>query len=140
MSKLQWQAPSLVPCPIEFVLCLTEAQYAAALKDLRCPAEERPPFVPEGSDACVHHFKNEAGQAKAIVCVHYEDSPNPTATVGLLVHEAVHLWQAIRDDIGERQPSSEFEAYSIQQITQSLIEQYDARKPKDTKPAKRGQK
>ncbi|ENX41541.1 hypothetical protein F887_01937 [Acinetobacter sp. NIPH 2100] len=30
---------------------------------------------------------------------------------GLLLHESVHVWQRIRKLMGEREPSSEFEAY-----------------------------
>lgn len=39
---------------------------------------------------------------------------------GLLCHEATHVWQVVRDDMGERDPSSEFEAYSMQAIFQGL--------------------
>lgn len=45
---------------------------------------------------------------------------------GLLLHESVHVWQRIRKLMGEREPSSEFEAYSIQAIAQDLFEMYQA--------------
>ena len=45
-------------------------------------------------------------------------------TCGLIVHEAVHVWQAICEAMGEEQPSTEFEAYSLQAITQCLLEDY----------------
>lgn len=50
---------------------------------------------------------------------------------GLLLHEAVHLWQQVRVLMGEREPSSEFEAYSIQAIAQNLFEMYEASEVKD---------
>ncbi|MGN5766262.1 hypothetical protein ACNQO6_18125 [Acinetobacter calcoaceticus] len=50
---------------------------------------------------------------------------------GLLLHEAVHLWQQVRVLMGEREPSSEFEAYSIQAIAQDLFEMYEASEVKD---------
>lgn len=50
---------------------------------------------------------------------------------GLLLHEAVHLWQQVRVLMGEREQSSEFEAYSIQAIAQDLFEMYEASEVKD---------
>jgi hypothetical protein len=45
---------------------------------------------------------------------------------GLLLHEAVHVWQIVKRRMGEREPSVEFEAYSIQSIAQDLFEMYEA--------------
>lgn len=42
----------------------------------------------------------------------------------LLTHEAVHVWQHIRERMSEDAPSSEFEAYSIQRIAQDLFYMY----------------
>ena len=50
---------------------------------------------------------------------------------GLLCHEATHVWQAVRDNMGEKSPSSEFEAYSMQAIFQGVYQDY-----LDTKPTK----
>lgn len=44
--------------------------------------------------------------------------------VGLLVHESMHVWREIRNNIGEREPSSEFEAYAMQAIFQGLYDGY----------------
>jgi hypothetical protein len=44
----------------------------------------------------------------------------------MLVHEAVHVWQFHCENIGEREPSIEFEAYSIQAVSQFLMEAYAA--------------
>lgn len=45
---------------------------------------------------------------------------------GLLLHEAVHIWQKIKKRMNEKKPSAEFEAYSIQAIAQDLFEMYEA--------------
>lgn len=42
----------------------------------------------------------------------------------MLTHEAVHIWQEIKLQLGEKEPSYEFEAYSIQNISQNLMEAY----------------
>lgn len=44
---------------------------------------------------------------------------------GLLLHEAVHIWQRIKQRMGEREPGVEFEAYSIQAIAQDLFQMYE---------------
>ncbi|MDC5109016.1 hypothetical protein OHW62_16510 [Acinetobacter baumannii] len=44
---------------------------------------------------------------------------------GLLLHEAVHVWQIVKRRMGESEPSVEFEAYSIQAIAQDLFEMYE---------------
>lgn len=43
----------------------------------------------------------------------------------VIVHESVHVWQEIRDRMVESNPSSEFEAYSIQMIALDLMAQYE---------------
>ena len=48
----------------------------------------------------------------------------PVAIVGLIVHEAAHVWQAIKKDIGEVQPSPEFESYALQWIVMQLLDAY----------------
>ncbi|MFZ5669116.1 MAG: hypothetical protein ACOY4K_06455 [Pseudomonadota bacterium] len=42
--------------------------------------------------------------------------------IGLIVHEATHVWQFVRHHMNEASPSKEFEAYAMQAIAQSLIE------------------
>lgn len=39
----------------------------------------------------------------------------------LIAHEAVHVWQEIRERMSECNPSIEFEAYSIQKILMDLL-------------------
>lgn len=44
---------------------------------------------------------------------------------GLLLHEAVHVWQRVKKLMGELEPSVEFEAYSIQRIAQDLFSMFE---------------
>lgn len=39
----------------------------------------------------------------------------------LLLHEAVHIWLRVKKLMGEKKPSVEFEAYSIQRIAQDFF-------------------
>lgn len=50
----------------------------------------------------------------------------PIETVGLLAHEAMHVWRDMRETIGEKDPSSEFEAYAVHNILDQLMSAYVA--------------
>jgi len=45
--------------------------------------------------------------------------------IGVIVHEAVHVWQSVQEHIGETSPGREMEACAIQAITQHLIEAFE---------------
>jgi len=45
----------------------------------------------------------------------------------------VHVWQRIRQRMGEREPSIEFEAYSIQRIAQDLFSMFEESETHDQK-------
>lgn len=55
-----------------------------------------------------------------IVYMPYSDIPL-ISQQGLIIHEAVHIWQEIKNRMREDEPSIEFEAYSIQVISQDLL-------------------
>ena len=59
-------------------------------------------------------------QDKSLVTIH-----------GLLLHEAVHIWQRIKLLMGEKEPGIEFEAYSIQRIAQDLFDMYEESEDND---------
>lgn len=40
---------------------------------------------------------------------------------GILAHECMHAWRHIREAIGEKEPSAEFEAYVIQAMVQGCV-------------------
>lgn len=45
---------------------------------------------------------------------------------GLLAHECMHVWQYVKEQMHEKEPSEEFEAYSFQGIFQDLLGEYMA--------------
>jgi hypothetical protein len=77
-----------------------------------------------GAGAVTHFFDGIEDSADvAIVCIEKKAERSDVLTHVYLTHEAVHVWQQIRELLGEFS-SIEFEAYSIQAITQNLIEAY----------------
>lgn len=67
-----------------------------------------------------------------VVCVR----PGPDA-VSILVHESVHVWQNYVMTIGEKEPSREFEAYSIEGIFSVLHDAYTKTERRLTMAAKK---
>lgn len=120
--KIQWLDRGLIYGP-HLCLCLNKKQFKKALKHLGIPKADRPPFVLEGANATLHTLE-KGGKLTCVVCIDAEGR-KLTQVHGLLVHEAVHVWQKFKDNIGEQSPSSEFEAYSIQMISQTLFEEYE---------------
>ncbi len=105
------------------VLITNEEDFKHELKCLNIEADF--PFVIPGAHATVHHFTRKPGDSDiAMVCM----PPNPKNSIaqiaGLLAHEAVHIWKEHVRLIGEKNPSEEFEAYGIQNITQTLLSAY----------------
>lgn len=59
----------------------------------------------------------------SVVCM-FNHGGSPDFIVGTMVHESVHVWQDFRDHIDESNPSSEFEAYTIEEIFRSVLSEY----------------
>lgn len=112
--KIKWLERRLMLGP-HLVLCLTEAEYHKALDHLKIPMEDRHKWLASYGE--VHTFENDEGMV-CIVCIALKTiRSKPASEVArILVHEAVHVWQQYSKDIGEKEPSSEFEAYSIEAI------------------------
>ncbi|MDC4679865.1 hypothetical protein NQ804_07100 [Acinetobacter baumannii] len=82
------------------------------------------PFLSvEGAAAQVDFYSNGA---YAVVQLGDTSERKLIEIYGLLLHEAVHVWQKVKKLMGEKEPSSEFEAYSIQAIAQDLFEMFEA--------------
>ena len=91
---------------------------------IEAPKEGRPRWMNIGANATTHTVDHD-GKTLCIVCI--AKPPKHVTNIqvaSLLVHEAVHVWQRNMEDIGETNPSKEFEAYSIQMIAQNLMEAY----------------
>lgn len=80
-----------------------------------------------------HYASNDKGEDVCIVCVRPGKRNTPIEIAGVLVHEAVHVWQRYCDGIGEKSPGLEQEAYGVQSIAQELMSEY-ARRLRSKKP------
>lgn len=131
-SGSTWLSRTIIESPLCIGLCINEAQFRHEMKRLKIPREDWPDWIPEDSDAVVHLFEAQTDHKKcAIVCIGTHEDPN--VTVGLLVHESVHIWQRICDALDEKNPSREFEAYAIQTISVRLIAAYSELSAKQEK-------
>lgn len=128
---MNWLDDALVVSPIKYTLCLTERSFRKALKRLHVPKDGRPEFLStDHANAATHFFESDDGGAAVIVTLGGTEGRSIEQVHSLLVHEAVHLWQAIRERMGEESPSAEFEAYSVQAISQRLMESYAEQRKK----------
>mgnify|MGYP001174063739 CR=1 FL=1 len=122
---IRWIDRSLLTSPLWIGICFDERSLNRELRRLDVPRSSWPGWVDVGKDAHVVMLENPTtGQMVCVVCISFDGKRSMAEVVGLLAHEAAHVWQAIREDIGEDHPSDEFEAYSIQNITQRLIREW----------------
>jgi hypothetical protein len=123
MKKIAWINRWIVLSPYCIGLCVSEELFKKELKRLKLPIKDWPEFVPKHKDARVHLFQN-GSYLCAILCIKKNKKVTKSEIIGLIVHEAVHIWQEIKLSINESNPSIEFEAEAMQNISQRLIEAY----------------
>lgn len=120
----------------ELHLCTTKADYWRLLRKIKFPKALADEWLLDDGCAATHEVQPDGDpKAHVIVCIPLpEDDEDLWANVALLAHEAVHVWQAVRDHIAEKEPSSEFEAYAVQSAFEKLLDEYrkqiDRKKPK----------
>lgn len=116
-----------IACPGHYLsLVLSQEEFDAALRHCRVPTGAA--FLKtERSHATTHYFNNPSGQLVCIVALGDTTGRNAIEIAGLLVHEAVHVWQQHCESIGETHPAVEQEAYGVQSIAQELMAEYARR-------------
>lgn len=107
--------------PVHFGFCPNAKAWAAEMKRMGSAGEPYP-----SSDARATVF-NDKGKVAIIVTMQdgAESVHSLVEVVGMLIHEATHVWQEVRLAMAEVSPSIEFEAYSMQAIAQELIFAFD---------------
>jgi len=125
---MQWMDRALIVSPIYYGLCLDEKDFKKTLKQLK--VEEHVEFLlNDKANATVHFFTKDKDTA-AVVCLGDTKGQSLEQIYSILVHEAIHIWQTIKEDMNEDSPSKELEAYSIQRIVLNLFISYKDQKKK----------
>lgn len=124
---MRWLDRSLMTGPY-LALVLSQKECDKAFAHCRLPKDDWGPWIKTPhADATLHWFENGAQQLVCVVAIRTKPETTGIQIASMLVHEAVHIWQQFKLRIGETSPSSEFEAYSIQTISQRLMEAYAGR-------------
>ena len=122
MTKTNWLCRNVIKGPM-FALCVNADEWEAAHDELELPEEGRPEFPEQGIAATSTSITKQGLSCIVALNLMDEDHATPHA-LGLLAHEATHIFQDFAEDIGEEKPSAEFMAYSIQHFTSELINSY----------------
>lgn len=121
-TKFEWLDRALAFGP-RYTLCLSKEEYQQALDQVEV-TDDIGQWAPK-SGARTHTVYDS--NMSCIVCMNGSQDATPIEIAALLVHEAVHIWQAHCEDIGEEKPGKEQEAYAIQGISQELMMEYARR-------------
>lgn len=114
---------ALLRRPCSVAICVDENAYLREMYrfGIKVPSS----FVISGMAATMHWLDDTTGtgESVAIVCIDPEKAKDLDGIqlACLIVHEAVHVFQNICQHWGEDSPSKEFEAYSIQRLSQQLM-------------------
>lgn len=124
---MKWLSRALVFSPYCYGLCYSEAEFQNEMRRLKVPREQWPDFILPNVHASTHFFTTKDGNEAAIICIGRTKRRSKEQVSALLVHEAVHVWQYIKESLGENVPSKEFEAYAIQNLVQNILIAYNTR-------------
>jgi hypothetical protein len=122
---MKWLSGPLMPLPVQLALFVDEKSYFHEMRRLKINGADE--FVSRDANACCHYFVNDrTGFTYVTVCVDREKVSGKSGVeiAALIVHEAVHVWQECAEYLGEKNPGREFEAYSIQHISEQLMKSY----------------
>ena len=125
MTATRWLDRRIASPGPHLALCLSEDEFKAACRHLKATA---PPWIktPQ-AHATLHWFERPDAPLTAVLCMQKWQGRDPIEVAGLLVHEAVHVWQGYADHIGESGPGLEQEAYAVQAIAQEFMAEFARR-------------
>lgn len=86
------------------------------------------PWLRDNAYATVNVFTSDDGDLAIIVSIPLKPKDEDFVVVSTLTHEAVHVFQAWCEHIGEDNPGKEVEAYAVQNIFAHLMGEYSRRR------------
>ena len=112
--------------PTLFVSPFGHLRYALALskKHMKQLGVSKDEFLSLNTPAQVEFF-NVDNSVLAVVQINNRKKQKPDWINAIIIHESVHVWQEIREMMYEKEPSSEFLAYSIQKISLDLMSEFE---------------
>jgi len=123
-QKYRWLERRMAKPGPFLVLCLSEEELRHATRGMT----RHPMPYPETGALCSTLSHMKTGEFCAVVSLSQSAQTRaPIEIAGLLVHEAVHVWQEYAERMGETNPGSEQEAYAIQAVAQELMAEYARR-------------
>ena len=121
--KTNWLSREVAAQGPHLVLCLSPKELADACADVGAPPQDWPQ-----SNATTITIDQPGQDPVCIVVLTIgQDEYTGVEIAGILIHEAVHVWQEYLRSIGENEPSSEMEAYGIQNISYTLMQEFSRR-------------
>lgn len=112
-----WVELGFLPAEVGYVP--NAAAWKATLAKLETPDMPYP-----DTDGRCTHFEDIGKERKQIILITVGQRVKDysvSQVCGIITHECMHAWRFIRKAIGERRPSSEFEAYAMQAMTQGIV-------------------
>jgi hypothetical protein len=113
----------------KIILCKSEKDFYIELKKHKVPFKLYSEWLPEDAGAYTHGINLPSVNKKTqkrfiIICI----KPKEKEWERFLIHEAVHIFRSEMTLIEEKNPSEEFECYSVEEIAINLIDAYRDKK------------
>lgn len=103
-------------------------------KTLKAKKLDTEPY-PTTAGRCIHWVGTGIGPDVVLITVgRHAKGRSMTQVIGIIAHECMHAWRHIRESIGEKEPSSEFEAYVLQAMVQCIVRAHMERRKRPWKP------
>lgn len=125
-NEVTWAELGFLPVSVGYAP--NKKAWKKALKDIGIPPEPFP--VSDGRCAWWSNV-GELRQDIILIAVGKRAKRHSMAQVaGIIAHECMHAWRYIRENIGEKEPSAEFEAYVLQALVQSVVHAHQSKRRK----------